>query len=492
MRRWTLVACLLLASCGEPQGPPNVLFVVWDTVRADHLSLYGYPLKTTPALEQRSSTARVYDCTAVSCWTVPSHASMFTGLFPSEHGVNTERSVLGSEAETIAEVLQSNGYQTYLFSANPFVSVHHGLSQGFDVEEHPYDPELVAQAKAAIRRKLDPRYKSPIGKKIRGDQVRTWALKATGELATSRFFEFLDHRAPDRPFFAVLNYMEAHRARIPARETRERLFPSDRVERSYLDSPSEKQVQSATLMPGVELTEAQHDANRDVYDATILELDGELDRLFRRLEETALLENTVVILTSDHGEHLGDHRSYLHQYSLYDGLVRVPLVIWAAGRVEPGRERIPVLNLDLFATILELTGLSSAAPEARRDAVSVLDPIEDRALVSEYLVPYQPYIQRFRKADPDWDPSPFDRQLRTLRVGPYKLHVGPHGPFGLFDLSADPAEQLSLAEERPELAREMLEQLGRWVQDGRRAPAAAEERVLDPEEVERLKSLGYL
>ncbi len=83
MRLWALLACLFLVTCGAPERPPNVVFIVWDTVRADHLSLYGYPVETTPELDRWAATARVFDCTAVSCWTVPSHASMFTGLFPS-------------------------------------------------------------------------------------------------------------------------------------------------------------------------------------------------------------------------------------------------------------------------------------------------------------------------------------------------------------------------------------------------------------------------
>ena len=249
---WLPALCLALVSCRVVESPPNVVFIVWDTVRADHLSLYGYPRETTPALERWAKTARVFDCSAVSCWTMPSHASMFTGLFPVEHGVNTERSVLADDVETIAELLQANGYQTYLFSANPFISSGHGFAQGFQLEEHPDDEHLVEQAREALRKKLDPEKRRRVRKNWAAP-LRAWKLKASGELATSRFFEFLDTRDADRPFFAFLNYMEAHQNRVPARSARERLLSAERVELSYHNNPPSKRLQRVSFVPRVDV-----------------------------------------------------------------------------------------------------------------------------------------------------------------------------------------------------------------------------------------------
>jgi len=140
---------------------PNILWVVWDTVRADYLGLHGYNKPTTPFLDKWSQEARVFEnCVSVASTTFPTHASMFTGLMPSEHQRNNTENYLGDEFTTIAELLQSSGYQTYLYSANPHISRGRNFTQGFDAAEHPWDDKYKYEALRILRGKIVPQDRS--------------------------------------------------------------------------------------------------------------------------------------------------------------------------------------------------------------------------------------------------------------------------------------------------------------------------------------------
>ena len=138
-RSWLGVLLLGCGACDDPApARPNVLWVVWDTARADHMSLYGYPRPTTPFVDRWAKDARVFDdCMSASCWTVPSHASMFTGLLPAEHGAMHGNEYLDDGLETVAETLQRAGYQTFAWAANPHVSVEENFLQNFEIQQHP-------------------------------------------------------------------------------------------------------------------------------------------------------------------------------------------------------------------------------------------------------------------------------------------------------------------------------------------------------------------
>ncbi len=483
--------CLLgLGSCnsGKVTGP-NIVWIVWDTVRADRLSIYRPERKTTPFLQKWAKDGRVFDCSSVSCWTVPSHASMFTGLFPGEHGVQDVVSELSEEHDTVAELLRDQGYQTYLFSANPFVSRSTKFSQGFQIEEHPYDKKLAAEAQDEVVGKIDPQDQSSDMSVVLGKGSKNWSVKAVGELINRRFFRFLSTRDQGRPFFAFLNYMEAHRVRIPSRESRGRLMTREEVTASYTFNQTQARFQRISLGLEEPFSEKEQKIVEAVYDATLLELDMLLDEIFRKLQATPeLLSNTVVILTSDHGEHLGDHGSYLHQYSLYEGVLNVPLVIWAPGRLSPGTEIEPVMNIDLFPTVLELASIP--VPE-RPGTQSLLGVKEDRLLVAEYPKPYEPVLSKFIRSHPEWDSSPYRQGLRTARSGAYKLLWRSSGEQELYNLADDPGEEINLKDDNPEMTRLLAKKLEGWL-ELRSLVKQGGERELSPDERERLKALGYL
>ena len=324
-------------SPGVVEGPPNILWVVWDTVRADHLSLSGYHKATTPHLDRWAREARVFDnCTSSASSTVPSHGSMFTGLLPSEHGANADHRFLDDKFLTIAELLLERGYETFLYSANPHISVSENFHQGFLVEEHPWDPQYHAQALSIMQAKVLPHdVSSRLPAKIRANRLSNWDIKASGELAQQAIENWFDRRNPRRPYFAFLNYMEAHRPFVPPERFRRRMMTPEAVLRSYQVDRSWAPMWSYTF--GLtEYSPQELAIMAATYDATLAELDELFANLLVSLEAKGLLNNTVIILTSDHGEHLGEHHMLDHQYSIYDPLIRVPLVIKYAPRFAPG------------------------------------------------------------------------------------------------------------------------------------------------------------
>jgi len=416
---------------------------------------------------------------------------MFTGLFPSEHGVNALTSRLDDRFETIAEILLQEGYQTYLFSANPFVSRASNLSQGFEIQEHPYDEDLVERARETVLAKIDPaNIKNPLRGGMRRSRGSEWFVKAVGEIANERLLHFLDERDTTRPFFGFVNYMEAHRIRIPPRRFLEQILGPEAASTAYGFDQSQGRFKRVSLGLTPPFSAEERELIGAIYDATVLELDELLGQLFDQLRSRDLLDSTVVILSSDHGEHLGEKGSYLHQYSLHEGVLSVPLVIWAPRGVPAGREEIPVANIDLFPAVLDFAQVRGHRVSERP---SLLRPAADRPVVAEYVEAYGPLLRNLGESDPSFDAAPFLHQLRSLRLGPQKLVWSSSGALELFDLTTDPEEHEDLARVFPERAAELEFLLQGWVDaHGSRLNAEPPKRAITAEEEERLRSLGYL
>lgn len=440
-RAWLIAGAAWFLACGtspEDAGP-DVLLVIWDTTRADRLGLYGNPAPTTPFLDAFAADARVFtDCLAAASSTTPSHASMFTGLLPSRHGAFGDAPYLDDRHATVAELLRARGYRTYLYSANPHVAQEENLAQGFEVEQHPWDPERRAAALACVRDKLDARDRtSELPNLLAGDDPGVWQIKSAGQVAGSAFSEFLDGD-DRRPFFAVLNFMEAHRPLIPAVAARRALMSEEQVDESYrVDRTWSRHW--AYCMGLADYSDADLASTRRTYDAAIRELDDQLRGLIEALRARGRLERTVVIVTADHGEMLGEHHLVDHQYALYQPVLHVPLVVRAPGRIAAGRDDRPASLLDLYPTLLELTGVAPAAQGL--DGSSLLaPPLAERTRIAEYPAPFAPGLAQLRRRHPQFDPAPWQRTLRALVRNGHKLIWSSDGRHESYDLASDPAE----------------------------------------------------
>ncbi len=498
--RLALVALLLPAAACTPEDPgrPDVLWIVWDTARADRMSLYGHQRETTPFLEEWARGARVYDdVVSPAPYTLPSHASMFTGLLPSEHCTHNGNRVLHDSFTTIAELLQESGYRTYLYSANPHVSTTGGLAQGFEVEEHPWSEGLKERALEIVQAKLAPGDTSSelpgLLADVESGQAKSegWHIKASGELAQEATTHWLDSVGEDESFFVFLNYMEAHRPWVPSQEAREAMLSGKDLEDSYTVDRSWDTIWQYVF--GVhDYTERELELIRGTYDATLLELDRLLENLLGELDRRGRLDNTIVILTSDHGEHLGEHRRMDHQYSLYHELLNVPLVVHYPRAFEAGRDANPVMSFDLFPTLLELTGVEPA-PGAFLTAVSLFDSAAGRERFAEDPRASRHGVRMVRQLYPDVDFSPWFRETRALYDGDEKFIWGSNGVYEYFNLADDPGENVNLLESHPDRALELGQALLEYHAGLYRCdPTNPGEPVIPESEVEMLRGLGYV
>lgn len=330
-------------------GAPNVLFIIWDTVRAGNLSLYGYDRRTTPRLEALARRAVVFDrAHATAPWTLPSHVSAFTGLWPYEFTANWLRPYEGEET-TLAERLARAGYATAGFVANLlYMGRESGLRRGFaHYEDYRLTPTEFVVSTALGRRLGNAGWV----RRLLGfhDVIN----REPGADVTDSFLAWLDARG-DRPFFAFLNYLDAHEPYMPPPPYDERFGPATlrHHERNV------HQLRAAVRLDREQMSPAEAQAQTDAYDGAIAYLDDQLGRILDELERRGLDENTVVIVASDHGEQFGEHGLFAHGNSLYLPLLDVPLVVAFGDRV-PGGTRVPtpVSLRDLPATVLDLLGV---------------------------------------------------------------------------------------------------------------------------------------
>lgn len=487
-----------LAACTEADRVettptrPNVLWIVWDTVRADRMSLYGYETATTPKLEAWAKGARVFEnVVSAASTTTPSHASMFTGLLPTQHGANDAHRWLEDGHVTVAELLQQAGYATYLWAANPHISREENFHQGFDREAHPWDPEYRTRANEIVRAKMKGDRTSEIASSKGAGELAPWTIKAAGELAEVDLLAWLDERETDAPYFAFVNYMEAHRPFIPTRSARAKVMSAEMIEESYRVDRSWIPMWTYTFGLS-EYSDEELELMARTYDATLTELDDLFAHLLESLEARGHLENTAIILTSDHGEHLGEQHMLDHQYSLYGPVINVPLAVHYPPRIEAGRDARPVMNLDVFPTVLDLAGLEPRPGFVTRSR-SLLQPAAERVRVAEYPAVYDRPHRAVRRRHPTWDPTPHSRRMRAYHEHSYKLIWGEDGRHELYDLATDPRERRNLVHERAELASRMVASLDGYVAElGVQVGGRTKPPELSPQQREMLEGLGYL
>jgi arylsulfatase A-like enzyme len=241
-----------------------------------------------------------------------------------------------------------------------------------------------------------------------------------------------------------------------------------------------------------EYSEEELELMARTYDATLTELDDLFAHLLESLEARGYLENTAIILTADHGEHLGEQHMLDHQYSLYAPVINVPLVIRYPARIEPGRDARPVMNFDVFPTILDLAALELPANLVTHSR-TLLDPASKRVRISEYPAVFKKAQHAVQRKHPGWDPTPFARRLRAFHEHPYKLIWSEDGRHELYDVARDPLEQQNLVGRRRKLAKRMLESIDSYMAG--LSPEVQERSVpheLSLQQREMLKGLGYV
>ncbi len=461
------VACVFHGGCGRPAasaGSPNVLLISIDTLRPDHLSAYGYERETSPSIDRLASEGVLFEShISSSSWTLPAHTAMFTSVADSVHGVTDPQSTALPEAfTTVAERFHSAGYATGGFFSGPYLHPAFGLGQGFDHYEN-----CTAQPEA-------------LDEHAREDWIfdREVMLESHRDVTGPRVYEasrkwIETHK--DRPFFAFVHFWDVHFDFVPPP-------PFDRMyDPEYAGAVDGRDFYSDNERYGPQMAPRDLEHVIALYDGEIRWTDGFIGKLCDDLEAWGLRNDTIVVITSDHGTEFFEHGWKCHRSTLFDELLRIPLVIRAPGRLPAGvRIGAQTRMIDLGPTLLELAGLPPAVDTMGESLVGPArgEPVDlDPVAVAEL--------------DGDWS------DLRCVRTREAKLVQDlQKGSFAYYDLQSDPREQHPLTDlsQGPghELARRYRDAVQRIEREREAHPELPGQPPIAPDLRRQLQQFGYV
>jgi arylsulfatase A-like enzyme len=461
---------------------PNIIFIVLDTQRVDALSCYGHTVNTSPCLDRLAEDGTLYEqAVSPAQWTIPAHASMFTGQYPLLHQtVQSDRS-LPPDLPTVTELLQQNGYHTFAFCNNPLVGVlNTGLQRGFRefFNYASFFPDLVPSPKVApnpLSRSMENArggVKSVVRHIERQFGKSEWLLALSQESFFVPFWSRLGsfkgnvirsmgdatryaraYHDDEQPYFMFINLMETHLPYWPAkpfvrkyaswvgRDVKARMFMSKFNTQAY-------RWATPIIQP---LSELEWAALHAMYDAEVAFQDHHMGRLFKALDEMHAFDDTLVIVVSDHGEGFGEHNYMGHAFSLYQEVVHVPLVVRFPGGQHAGvRVKEAVSTRRIFHTILESAGILAEDPLGTVDELSLRTSAGRRIPANELVISeaYSPtnFVSVIERRDPEVL-VPF--QCLSLWRAAYrdsdKVIAIDGEPEKYYRLDQDPGEQQNLA-----------------------------------------------
>lgn len=433
-----------LHGCGGYNQPPNVILIVVDTLRADHLGCYDYRHNTSPNIDQFAQNALLFEyCFAHAPETKSSCASIISGFLPHETRVLANR-VLSPDVDTLAEILQSQGYDTAAVISNYVLRKGRGFEQGFALYDDTMDDR---------------------------ELVRNWPERIA-EGTTSRAIELLKQNR-DKPLFMWIHYQDPHGPYTPPNNfTKEFENPSHqpkllRVNRSVSGQggiPSYQKLGSNT--------DYHYYASR--YDGEIRYLDNEINRLFDTLKQQGFYDNALIVFTSDHGEGMGEHNYYFsHNESLYNGQIHVPLMI-RYGKQFKGRRNDFVQHIDLVPTILNILEMTPNPRLRGRDLLN-------------HAMANSPILSEMPTAQAGFKFSLVQGKHKFIYNQQSKIHE-------LFNLSTDPGEQADLIRDgaHQERSQNMAIEMRRILDEDRlKVRLNIQHGELTEEEKSKLRALGY-
>ncbi len=426
---------------GAYRASKGAVLISIDTLRRDHLSLYGYPRRTTPGLEALAREAVVFeDAVSTSSWTLPAHASLLTSTAPSVHGATSSKVGLSPSFPRLPRLLRDAGYFTQAMTTHVYLSKEYGFGEGFD--RHLYLPETRA------------------------------------EEVTDQAIHFLEARG-DSDFFLFLHYYDPHWHYDPP-------APYDRVfDPTYQGEATGIWWDFKDLEPdSINPPDLHH--IQALYDGEILYTDRQLERLFQEMKRLEVFENALVVVTSDHGEEFLDHGQWEHQKTLYEEQLRVPLMMkLPGGEMASRRVSGQVSLVDVAPTMLEVLALPAPPTFEGRSLLGAArgGDRESDGAAREAWAETEHTVDGSRKIAVRRG-SAGEKAIFSVREKGVEIE--------LFDLGRDPreTERLDVQGSREALERRLAVYLAEA--DARRGEKARPEVTLAPEELERLRSLGYI
>lgn len=510
---------------------PNILFIILDTQRRDRLSLYGHHVDTSPNLDEFAQGATIFErAISPAQWTIPAHASMFTGLYPSTHQLTQAFHKMNGEHPTLAEILQVEDYHTVAFCNNPLLGVlEHGLQRGFD--------SFYNYAGASPNRPIDTT-RSEL-RRAMATQFRRLAQKVTNQFATSdtlfqmavnplvvpfwtRMVNFKgnsersiddlidywqEHQTGDseKPLFAFLNLMETHTPYYPPSNHLDHVAPNLRGDKRASKFIAHFNADAGDWLSPDDppLAQWKREALDGYYDAEIAHQDVFLGRLFRYLKKSGALDNTMVIVAADHGEGHGDHGYKGHSFVVFQELVHVPLIIHYPEHF-PAAKRVTtnVSTRRLFHTILDIADikppLAEDDPNANVAGLSLISslngrPDTERGVAYAEAYPPQNLLHIMKSRRPELVEKLYLNQVRRgVYEGDHKLAlVGEHVE-SLFDVANDPAEAYDVASEHPLVVDNLTQKMQHFVTEiQKQRVGTLNHESMSDEVIDNLRALGY-
>ena len=436
-------------------------------------------------------------------WTLPSHGSLFTGTTPSFHGAHAAHKHLNDGPTLLPEILQNEGYETVAVSNNTWISEEFGFGRGFetffktwqyvqsdtDLGRVAREEEGVTKLTEATKALFDGNPLTNLTNAIYGQFFRK--TDDDGAARTNEWIEdWLTTRNDSSPFFLFVNYLEPHLEYRPPKAHAEEQLPEGV---SFEEAMDVSQDAWGYIADTVELTDRDFEILRALYHAEIAYLEERIEEVVNLLKAQSEWEDTLFIVTSDHGENIGEHGLMDHQYALYDTLLHVPLFI-NGGPFEDAEIDDLVQLLDLPPTILD--ALDIEAPEAREQFQGISfhpDSDETREVaIAEYMAP-QPAMDALKKRVGDLPNHvrAYNRSLRAVRTHHHKYIRGSDGSQELYDLTADPAETVDIADTHTDTVADLDATLDDWIESFEQADPSNEVDMTDSTK-NRLEDLGYL
>lgn len=461
-----LVLVALAAACSKP-APPNVVVIVLDTARPDYLSVYGHPRPTSPFLEAFAKDGVRYDrAYSTSSWTLPAHASMFSGLLPAVHHATQQHPQIEDSAPLIAERLANAGYETAGFSNNPWVSQATGLARGFQHFQDKWKKVDRAEATAAT-------HPTVVGVK-----------------------EWLDARAKDKPFFVFVNLIEPHMPYLPNWEAAQPFFPDQQswfnAVSKFFQKGKPHAVKDRHYGRKDPLSPEEWKELTSLYEGELRLTDAITQAIVEVVDAHSDPANTLVLLVSDHGENLGDHGHLSHMFNLYDSNIRIALLARGPGFARGTDEKKLVQITDIYPTLLRAADL-----EVDKGCVGIdlRRPLPQTRLLSVSLdLPTQSLDTFPEEMRASGVLDPYKRSLEAAVSTRFKMIRGSDKTEELYDIVADPNElhPLKIEDVGAPLVKGMSAFIDVASTQGTGSAASPAALSRDPEVIEALRSLGYV
>ena len=468
---------------------PNVVFITIDSARADHFGLYGYGKRTTPFLEAaRADLAVYFNANAPASWTRPAMTSIFTSLYPQQYDFFGDR-YPQETVPLLSEILRNAGYHVIALSNNAYMSPSTGFDRGMDTFHFLYQGQLsksmdrrvvLASLPGIVRQRINRRTAYKVVSDMMNDQARLLIKRA---------------RSDRRPFFIYLHH-DAHHPYLSDR----------RLLRPFLDQGvSEKEIR---LVEDVQRSgnmywfnklshppakrERFYSILRSMHDASIKKNDTLVHRIIETLKSSGIYDDTMIIITADHGEFLGERDQVSHGLYLYEESVRVPLIIkYPRECAVAGTHERLVSTIDLAPTVLDLAGTDIRSHLAEAQGVSLLQDAAHEFVVTERKN-FAKGLDFWKTQYPDHDFDQFDYGcLISFKMPARKFIWSSKGRHALFDLESDPGETTNLYV--PEEARSLtyLNRAREWMEKIPRVPSKGVSEF-DDKIKQHLRGLGYI